>query len=86
MGMGLPNQPVTLTPQQVAEFSKRLSDLRHNINNNLSLIVAAAELIRFKPDAAVQLAGTLAEQPPKIMEELKKFSAEFEKILVITKD
>lgn len=84
--MGLPNQPVTLTPQQVGEFNKRLSDLRHNINNNLSLIVAGAELIRFKPEAAKQLAGTMAEQPPKIMDELKKFSAEFEKILLITKD
>ncbi|MEI7728402.1 MAG: hypothetical protein WCO56_02475 [Verrucomicrobiota bacterium] len=84
--MGLPCQPVTLTPEQVADLSQKLSTLRHNVNNNLSLIVAASELIRFKPEMARQMAGTLGEQPPKIMEELRAFSATLEKSLNITRE
>src|SRR5207247_7576978 len=47
--MGLPRQTVPLSPEQVAELSRNLSDLRHNINNHLALMVAALELIRRKP-------------------------------------
>jgi len=41
--MGLPNQPVTLTVEQLAELNKKLSTMRHDINNNLSLIIAAVD-------------------------------------------
>jgi hypothetical protein len=84
--MGLPNGPVTLTPEQVAELNKKLSALRHDINNHLSLIVAAVELIKFNPEVANRMSGTLAEQPPKISEELGRFSTEFEKIFGITRE
>lgn len=84
--MGLPNGPVTLTSEQVAELNKKLSTLRHDINNHLSLIVAAVELIKYNPEVANRMSATLAEQPPKISEELGRFSNEFEKILGITKE
>lgn len=83
--MGMPQAPVTLTVEQIEEASRRLSNLRHDINNHLSLIVAAAELIKVGPDAAQRMAGTLGEQPSKIAEELNKFSLEFEKLLGITR-
>jgi len=41
--MGLPIQPVTLTVEQLGELNRQLGNMRHDINNNLSLIVAAAE-------------------------------------------
>src|ERR1043165_831259 len=83
--MGLPDGPVTLTVQQIEELSKKLSTLRHDVNNHLSLIVAAAELIKFNPEMAVRMSTTLSEQPPKISEEISKFSAELEKVLGITR-
>lgn len=83
--MGLPQAPVTLTVEQIEQLSRKLSTLRHDINNHLSLIVAAAELIKVSPDAAQRMAGTLGEQPPKIAEELNHFSMEFEALLKITR-
>jgi hypothetical protein len=83
--MGLPQNSVTLTVQQVEELQKKLSTLRHDINNHLSLIVAAAELMKFSPEAAQRMAVTLGEQPPKISEEINRFSGEFEKALGITR-
>lgn len=84
--MALPNGPVMLTPEQVAELSKKLAILRHDINNHLSLIVAAVELIKFNPDSAGRMSATLSEQPPKISEELARFSAELENALGITRE
>jgi CHASE3 domain sensor protein len=84
--MGLPQQTVPLTPGQVADLNRRLSDLRHNVNNHLALMVAALELIRRKPEAAARMINNLNEQPQKILEDIKKFSDEFEKALQITSD
>jgi hypothetical protein len=81
----LPSQPVTLTVEQVAELNRKLSNMRHDINNQLSAIVAALELIRYKPDAQERMMTTLGEQPMKIAATLGKFSAEFEQALGITR-
>ena len=84
--MGLPDKAVTLTPAQVEELSKKLSDVRHNVNNFLALIIAAAELIKRKPDTTARMVDTMAEQPAKIIEEMQKFSKEFERILSINRE
>ncbi len=75
--MALPTEPVTLTPEQLAHLNGELSTMRHDINNHLSLIMAAVELIRHKPHMAERMMATLVEQPPRITESLKKFSVEF---------
>jgi len=76
---------VTLSPAELAELNKKLSDMRHDVNNHLSLIVAAMELIRHKPESAERMVATLGEQPSRISESLKKFSVEFEKAFGITR-
>jgi hypothetical protein len=84
--MGIPEQQVTLTPSQVSELNHKLSALRHDINNHLSLIVAAIELIRHKPELRERMTATLIEQPPKIVDDLAKFSLEFEQMMGITRE
>ena len=83
--MPLPDQPVSLTVEQIAELNRKLSSMRHDINNHLSLIIAAVELIRHKPATADRMLATLAEQPPRIADALKMFSADFEGVLGITR-
>ena len=83
--MRLPTQPVTLSVEQIGELNQRLSTMRHDINNQLSLIAAASEILRFNTDMAGKMALTLSEQPPKITEKLSKFSAELEAMLGITR-
>jgi hypothetical protein len=74
-----------LTVEQLAELNGKLSSMRHDINNQLSLIIAAVELIRHKPQMAERMMATLVEQPPRIADALVKFSAEFERALGITR-
>ena len=83
--MGLPTQPVTLSAQQIEEINKRLSTMRHDINGDLALVVASAELVKLNPEVALRMLATLLEQPPKIRDKIDKFSAEFEKLLNVTR-
>ena len=84
--MGLPQQPVTLSPAQIEELNSKLHDMRHNINNNLSLIIAAAELARRKPEAAMRMIESMEKQPDKVITEMRAFSVIFEQAFGITKD
>lgn len=84
--MAMPQTPVTLTPEQVAELNEKLATTRHDINNNLSLIVAAVELLRRKPELAPRMIESISQQPDKIIAQMRAFSAEFEHTLGITKD
>jgi hypothetical protein len=81
--MNLPNQPVTLAVSQIDRLNQQLSTLRHDINNHLSLMLAAAEVIRRKPEAAERMSVTFEELPRKVTDAMLRFSAEFEKSLDI---
>ncbi len=74
-----------MTVAQLDELNRKLSNMRHDINNYLSLIVAAAELIRHKPQMADRMMTTLTEQPAKIADSITKFSVDFERALGITR-
>lgn len=84
--MGVPDVPPTLNHEQLAELQRKLSHMRHEVNNQLSLIVAALELVRFRPEMRDRMLNTLSEQPPKIIAEIAKFSTEFEQTFGITRD
>lgn len=77
--MVLPEQPVTLTAEQVAALNRELGNMRHDINNQLSLVLAAVELIRAKPHMTERMIATILEQPAKISTAMQQFSREFEK-------
>jgi len=83
--MTVPNVPTTLTPQQVADLNEKLSHLRHDVNNQLALMTAALELVRFRPELQQKMLDTLAEQPPRITAAISQFSAEFEQALGIVR-
>lgn len=83
--MGTPTQPVTLAPEQIAELNRKLSTMRHGINNNLAIIVSAAELARLSPERGKDMLGRLLEQPDKITEQIRQFSQDFERAFGITR-
>jgi hypothetical protein len=84
--MGLPQQPVTLTPEQIADLNQKLSAMRHSINNHLALFAAAGEILQIKPESASRVAGYLQERPAQISQEVRRFSDEFERVFGITRD
>ncbi|HOX58636.1 MAG TPA: hypothetical protein P5205_20070 [Candidatus Paceibacterota bacterium] len=73
-----------MTAAQVTELNSKLSLMRHDINNYLSLIVASVELIRYRPETAESMMETITKQPQRIGDALQKFSAEFERLLGVT--
>ena len=81
--MELPGQAITLTVEQIEELNKQLSNFRHDVNNNLALIMAGLEVLKTKPHLADRMMATVREQPPKIVEALTKFASEFDKALGI---
>jgi hypothetical protein len=83
--MRLPQKAVTLTPEEIAELDQKLSTMRHNVNNQLALIVAASELIRRKPEMALRLVENIIEQPDRITKEIREFSNQFEDALGFTR-
>jgi hypothetical protein len=84
--MPLPSGPVILSPGEVANLNEKLSKMRHDINNNLALVVAAVELIHCKPQMTEQMLSTLSAQPGKIAECIRTFSNEFETALGMKKE
>jgi hypothetical protein len=83
--MGIPSKPVTLTVEELDRLNHELGTLRHDVNNTLSLIMAAVDLIRYKPHMTERMMNTLVEQPPKILSAISKFSNEFERTFGITR-
>ena len=77
--------PTTLTAAQLAELKGKLAHMRHEINNQLAMVVAALEMIRFRPEMRDKMLTTISQQPPMIMAEVAKFSAEFEQTFGITR-
>ena len=83
--MPLPSQPVTLTVEQIRELNKKISDMRHDVNNDLALMMASVELIRRKPESAERMWKGLTEKPLKVANAVTEFSHELEKVLGITR-
>jgi adenosine/AMP kinase len=83
--MLLPSQPITLTVEQLTDLNKKLSTMRHDINNGLAVTIAVAELMRRKPQNAENLADSLVEQARKIGAAILTFSKEFDSASGITR-
>lgn len=78
--------PVTLTEEQILALHQKLRDMRHDVNGRLANIVAAAELMRLRPDQSVaERLKLLLEQPHKASESISEFSKAFEGTLGLTR-
>jgi hypothetical protein len=67
---------VVLSGPQAAELKEQLAVMRHDVNNHISLIMAAVELITRKPEAAARLVSTLEGQPARVAASMKLFTAQ----------
>ncbi len=81
-----PSGPVTLNEEQILALHQKLRDMRHDVNGRLANIVAAAELMRLRPDQSVaERLKLLLEQPHKAAESISEFSRAFEGSLGLTR-
>jgi hypothetical protein len=78
-------QSVTLSAEQVAEIKRNLADLRHDINNNVALMLSAIEMMRRRPETFEKMLDSMARQPHRITETVVQFSKALESTLGITR-
>jgi hypothetical protein len=74
--MPLVGQAITLTVAQIEELSQHFSSFRHDVNNSVGMVGAAAELVRYSPQAARRWSATVIEQPPRIAGKTREFAAQ----------
>jgi len=84
--MSLPGKPVTLSARKISEIEKKLAQLRHEVNNNLTLIVAAAEIVRRRPDPGDQVWESLLQKPLAVADQVAEFTRHLEKTLHLRRD
>jgi hypothetical protein len=72
------NGPVTMTEEQILALHSHLRDMRHDVNGRLANIVAAAELVRLRPDTAAERLRILLDQPHQAADAITRFSRTFE--------
>ncbi|HVY71199.1 MAG TPA: hypothetical protein VHH73_14805 [Verrucomicrobiae bacterium] len=84
--MSLPASPVTLQPEQIAELHSQLRKARHNVNNSLMLMSAAAEMFYQRPEIAEDMIAKIGEEAKKATETIRLFSKSLEATLAITPD
>jgi hypothetical protein len=84
--MTFPTEPVTLSVDQIRELNQRLADMRHDVNNHLTLIVSTIELIRCRPEGAERFLNMMANQPGKISDAISQYSGAMESALKIRRE
>ena len=80
-----PKGPVTLTEEQIMAVHQSLRDMRHDVNGRLAIIVAAAELIRLRPEMTEERLKQLLDQPHKAAATIAEFSRVFESAFGLTR-
>jgi hypothetical protein len=83
--MRLPSEPVTLTVEQIRELKDKIADLQHDVNNSVSLMLAAVELIRGRPESRETMLDSFSRQPKKVLDTVTQFSRSLEGALGITR-
>lgn len=81
-----PSGPVSLSESQIVALHEKLRAMRHDVNGRLANIVAAAELMRLRPETAEERLKMLLEQPHRAAESIAEFSREFEAALGLKTD
>ena len=77
---------MTLSENQIAGLHEKLRTMRHDVNGRLANIVAAAELMRLRPESAEARLQMLLEQPHKAAASIAEFSKTFEDLLGLRRD
>jgi hypothetical protein len=85
-GMYKINGPISLTENQIVGLHEKLRKMRHDVNGRLANIVAAAELMRLRPESAAERLQILLDQPHKAADSIAQFSREFEELFGLKRE
>ena len=78
--------PRSLSEEQIIALHEKLRNMRHDVNGRLANIVAAAELIRLRPEKSAERLQLLLDQPHKAADAIAEFSRDFEEMFGLTRE
>lgn len=78
LASGSPSGPVTLSPERIALFHRKLTNLQRDMAEHLEPLLELSRLARTNPAEVQARATEFAQQPPKISSEVSRFSTEFD--------
>ncbi len=81
-----PDGPVSLSADQILTLHEKLRTMRHDVNGRLANIIAAAELMRLRPESTAERLKTLLEQPHKAADSIAEFSRVFEEVFGLKRE
>ena len=81
-----PRGPVSLNEEQIVALHEKLRTMRHDVNGRLANIVAAAELMRLRPESTAERLQMLLDQPHKAAESIAEFSRIFEELFGLKRE
>lgn len=78
---GVPAGPVTLSPDEVSLFHRRLTNLERDVHEHLGPLLELSRLARMAPKELQTRSGEFAPHAPEISALIQKFGTEFDKAL-----
>lgn len=81
-----PSGPKSLSVEEIIALHEKLRTMRHDVNGRLANMVAAAELMRLRPESTQERLQMLLDQPHKAAESIAEFSREFERIFGLKRE
>lgn len=79
------SRPVTLAPEQVELFHRRLNNFERDMREHLVPLLELSGLARRSPEKLPPRAGEFSEASPKIAGEINTFAAEFDRTFGIVR-
>ncbi|HEY9173152.1 MAG TPA: hypothetical protein VI136_12780 [Verrucomicrobiae bacterium] len=80
-GLGQQAQPVRLTVAQMEELNESLANMRHDINGQSSVVLAALELLKLRPGDRARHVARLVGVPVRMQTIMDDFCGKFAKTL-----
>lgn len=80
-GSGQQPQPVRLTVAQMEELNESLANMRHDINGQSSVVLAALELLKLRPGDRARHVARLVDVPVRMQTIMDDFCGKFAKTL-----
>lgn len=85
LASGAPSEPVTLAPEKIELFQRRLHNFERDMREHLVPLLELSGLARRSPEKLPPRAGEFSEASPKISAEITAFATEFDRTFGIAR-
>ena len=67
------DNPGTITHEELVVLNEKYREVKHDINNSIAVLMAMAEMSRFKDEYKEKLAETVCTRTPQIVEKMQEY-------------